>query len=78
MSFTLVARVGEGFWAGQGIDALAQHSSMAAAFHREIIHNGFGGNPRVPGGITKQIWISQQFFLGWSSGYSAVSEEPFC
>ena len=55
VTFTLVPWVGEGFWAGRGIDDLAQHSSRAAAFHREIIHNELGGNPRVPGGINKQL-----------------------
>jgi hypothetical protein len=46
---------GKAFWAGRGIDGLVQHASRAAAFHREIIHNEFGGNPRVPGGINKQL-----------------------
>jgi hypothetical protein len=55
VSFTLVPWVWEGFWADRGIDDLAQHSRGAAACHREIIYNEFGGNPRVPGGINKQL-----------------------
>jgi hypothetical protein len=65
VSFTLVPWVGEGFWAGRGIDDLAQHSRRAAAFHREIIHNEFGGNPRVTGGINKQLSDEYQNIFIW-------------
>jgi hypothetical protein len=46
----LVPRVGEGFWAGQGINDLAEHFNRATAFHREIFHNELEGNPRDFGG----------------------------
>jgi len=50
------------------MDELAHHSDSPEAFHRKIVHNEFGGNPRVSGGIDKRYRKNiKTTFLAWGS-----------
>jgi len=44
---------------------LAAYSERPKAFHREIIHTGFEGNPRFSGGIEMQLSKEYQNNIFW-------------
>jgi hypothetical protein len=47
------------------MDDLGRHSDRPAVFHRETIHNAFGGNPRFSGGIEVQLSKEYQNNFFW-------------
>ena len=65
LSFTLFPWVWGAIWGWPRLDDLAQHSSGAAAFQREIVHTEFEGNPRVPDGIEMQLSEEYQNNIFW-------------